>query len=93
MNQFEQSLFKKGYCRLQPGSYRIWISKRWHGMFVRRGLVRKNFYGQYSPHRETLGEFCRWLELYDKLCHDKDFPKSKRQINPAEMDEIRLQII
>lgn len=89
MNEFTQSMFKKGYVKLQAGSYRIWLSKRWHEMFVRRGLVHKNLYGQFNPNTGTLTEFSRWLELYDKLCHDRDYPRSYRQLNSAEIDEIR----
>lgn len=93
MNPFEQELFAKGYIKLQPGSYRIWISKRWHEMFVRRGLVRKNYYKQYCPLMETLQEFCRWDDLYDKLCHDRDFPKSRPFLTENEIVEIRREVI
>lgn len=93
MNELEKRLFAKGYIKLQLGSYRVWISKKWHEMFVRRGLVRKNFYGQFMSNTATLAEFCKWLELYDKACHDRDYPKSEKMVNPAEMEEIRLQVI
>lgn len=93
MNPFEEELFKKGYCKLRLGSYRIWISKRWHEMFVRRGLVRKNFYGQYCPNTLTLQEFIRWSVLYDKVQHDRDYPKSNPLLTPQELEMIRIQII
>lgn len=92
MNPFQQELFKKGYIKLQPGSYRIWISKRWHEFFVRRGLVRKNFYKQYCPNTATLKVFITWLLLYDKAQHDRDYPKSNSQLLPEELERIRLEI-
>lgn len=93
MNEFEKQLFTKGYIKLQLGSYYQWISKRWHEMFVRRGLVHKNFYGQYSCNRDTLDEYIRWCELYEKLCHDRDFPKSSPFLNAAEIEEIRQVVV
>jgi hypothetical protein len=92
MNPFEQSLFQKGYCKLQQGSYHIWISKRWHEMFIRRGLVRKNFYGQFVPNRETLSIFIEWMDLYRKAEHDRDWPKSYKQLTPEEIEKIRLEV-
>ena len=93
MNEFEKQLFKKGYIRLQQGSYMIWISKRWHEMFVRRGLVRKNFYGQWCAVKDSIPEYGRWCDLYDKLCHDRDFPKSNPFLTESEIIEIRQTII
>lgn len=93
MNEFEQSLFAKGYVHLPMGSYYQWISKRWHEMFVRRGLVQRNFYGQYTPNRATLSVFSEWVELYDKTMHDKDFPKSNAFLTLGELEKIRLEVI
>lgn len=93
MNEFEKQLFTKGYIKLQLGSYRTWMSKRWHEMFIRRGLVRKNFYGQYSPQADNVAEFCKWLDRYDKLQHDRDFPKSYKQLTESEIIEIRATVI
>lgn len=92
MNPLQAELFKKGYCKLQQGSYHLWISKKWHEMFVGRGLVRKNLYGQYVPNRETLREFIIWMDLYSKVEHDRDFPKSYPQLTETEKGMIRLQI-
>lgn len=92
MNPLEESLFKKGYCKLQHGSYYVWISKRWHEMFVRRGLVRKNFYGQFVGNRDTIQELIRWLDLYTKVEHDRDFPKSPPQLKEEERVEIRQTV-
>lgn len=93
MNEFENDLFKKGYVKLQLGSYRIWMGKKWHEMFVRRGLVKKNFFGQYSPQKDSLQEFCRWLTLYDKLEHDRDYPKSNPFLTGEEIIEIRAVVV
>lgn len=89
MSQFTKDMIKKGYVKLQAGSYRIWISKRWHEMFVRRGLVHRNFYGQFSPYKDSLAEFGKWLDLYDKLCHDRDYPRSNPFLSTEEVIEIR----
>lgn len=93
MNTYEKQLLDKGYIKLELGSYRKWISLKWHRMFIRRGLVRKNFYKQYSPVLERLDEFCKWDTLYDKIQHDRDFPKSIRLITEEEMREIRQTIV
>lgn len=93
MNPFEESLFKKGYVKLQLGSYRIWMGKKWHEMFVRRGLVRKNFFGQFTINKDSLEEFCRWLTLYDKLEHDRDYPKSNKFLTEEEIIEIRAVVV
>ncbi len=85
-------MIKKGWVKLQPGSYRIWMSKRWHEMFVRRGLVRKNLYQQFIPNTGNLLEFMKWLELYDKAQHDRDFPRSYKQLTETEVLEIRQEI-
>lgn len=92
MKPFELDLFKRGYIKLQPGSYNIWISKKWHEMFVRTGLVVKNFYGQYVPYKKTLQEFMKWSEFYDKVMHDREFPKSKPFLTEEERIEIRARI-
>lgn len=92
MNEFEIYLFNKGYCKLVQGSYRTWISKRWHEMFVRRGLVTKNFDQQYSPYKDTLPEFLKWLAFYDKSQHDREFPRSKRFLTEEELIEIRTHV-
>lgn len=92
MNPFEIELFKKGYVKLQLGSYYIWISKRWHEMFVRRGLVAKNFYGQWCCVKDNFTEYDRWCVLYDKLCHDRDFPKSLPFLTENEILEIRATV-
>ena len=89
MEPFTESMIKKGYVKLAMGSYRIWVSKKWHEMFVRRGLVRKNFYGQFCPNTGSLPEFIRWLSLYDKLIHDRDYPRSNPMLTPEELVEIR----
>ncbi len=92
MNEFTEFMIKKGWVKLQPGSYRTWMSKRWHEMFERRGLVRKNFYQQFVPNTGSLPEFIKWLELYDKAQHDRDYPKSYKQLTEEESREIRQMI-
>lgn len=92
MNPFETELFKKGYVKLQHGSYYVWISKRWHEMFVRRGLVKKNFYGQYCCVKENFSEYDKWCVLYEKTCHDRDFPKSYKQLTEGDTLEIRQYV-
>ena len=84
MNEYEKQLFEKGYVKLQLGSYRMWISKRWHEFFCYQGFVRKNFYGQFVSNTKSLKEFIRWLELYDKAMHDRDYPKSYSQLSEEE---------
>lgn len=93
MNEYEKQLFTRGYIKLQPGSYRIWVGKKWHEMFVRRGLVRKNLYKQYVANTHSLSVFIRWLDLYDKTQHDRDFPKSYKQLTEEELLEIRREVI
>ncbi len=93
MNEFTQHMISKGWVKLQLGSYRVWMRKKWHEMFVCRGLVRKNFYQQFVPNTLTLSEFSRWLSLYDKTQHDHEFPKSKPFLTPDEITEIRQIII
>ncbi len=93
MEELQKELFSKGYIKLQQGSYRIWVSKRWHEMFSRRRLVNKNLYKQYVANRETLSEFIKWLDLYDKAEHDKSFPKSEKQLTEEELVEIRREIL
>ena len=93
MSELQTQLFNKGYIKLQPGSYRIWISKRWHEMFSSRRLVNKNLYKQYIPNRETLPEFIKWLELYDKAEHDRDFPLQEKWLSEEELIEIRREIL
>lgn len=92
MNPFETELFKKGYVKLQMGSYRTWISKRWHEFFVRRGLVHKNFYKQWCPDTETLPIFIRWLKLYDKAEHDRDYPRSNPLLKKEELEMIQREV-
>lgn len=92
-SEFNTHLAKKGYVKLPLNSYRTCISGKWHAMFVRRGLVQKNFYGQYSPNTATLQEFIKWLELYDKTQHDRDFPNSYKQLTPQEIIEIRAAVV
>ena len=92
MNPFESELFSKGYIKLPLGSYALWISKKWHMMFVRRGLVIKNFYNQYIIVGENLSVYLKWIRLYDKTQHDRDFPKSKRFLTEAEGLEIRREV-
>lgn len=62
-------------------------------MFVRRGLVRKNIYKQYVPNMETLKVFIEWMVLYDKVMHDKDFPKSNPFLTPGDREKIRFEIV
>ncbi len=93
MNPFETELFSKGYIRLVAGSYRTWVSKKWHEMFVRRGLVHKNFYKQYITDRVALTEFIRWLELYDKAQHDRDWPRSYPQLTKDELTMIQREVV
>ncbi len=93
MNEFEKQLFAKGYIKLQQGSYRIWVSKKWHDMFVRRGLVRKTFDGQYSPNTGSFSEFIKWLDLYDKMQHDREYPKSYKKLSESEILEIRREVV
>lgn len=92
MNEYQTLLFKKGYVLLTLGSYRRWMSKRWHEMFVRQGWVRKNLYGQYNPNTETLPQFCEWLSLYDKAMHDRDYPRSFPQLSADETIKIKTNI-
>jgi hypothetical protein len=92
MDELQQYLFARGYIRLQPGSYHTWISGKWHAMFVRRGLVNKNFYKQYVPNTQSLSEFIKWLVLYDKAQHDRDYPQSYKQLTEAESIEIRREV-
>lgn len=93
MNPFEIELFHKGYIKLQPGSYRIWMSKKWHEMFVRRGFVKKNFYKQYVGNMDTLSYFIIWLTLYDKAQHDRDFPRSSPFLKKEELEMIQREIV
>ncbi len=93
MNEFEKRLFSKGYIKLQPGSYRIWVSSKWHEMFKRRRLVAKNFYNQYCPNMNTLEEFIKWLDIYIKVEHDRDFPKSNPWLQEEELRNIRREIV
>lgn len=93
MNEYQKQLFTKGYIKLQPGSYRIWISSRWHDMFKRRGLVHKNLYSQYVPDIYSLPEFISWLVLYDKAQHDRDFPHSYKLLTEEELMQIRREVV
>ncbi len=92
MDKFTEHMIKKGWVKLQPGSYRTWMSKRWHEMFERRGLVRKNLYQQFVANTGSLPEFIKWLDLYDKAQHDRDFPKSNKFLTEEESREIRQMI-
>lgn len=93
MNAFEEYLQERGYIKLELGSYRTWVSERWHRMFVGRGLVRQNLYQQYVPNRGILPEFIRWLDLYDRAQHDRDYPASRPLLLDAEVEEIRRIIV
>lgn len=92
-SEFDTSMFAKGYVKLPSGSYRLWISKKWHEMFVRRGLVSRNFYGQFNPDTISLREFIIWLKLYDASCHDRNFPNSKPQLKIEQLAMIRKEVI
>ena len=92
MSDFDSYMFTKGYVRLQPGSYHVWVSKKWHEMFVRRGFVKKNFYKQYCPNMDTIKEFITWLTLYDKSLHDRDFPRSNPLLKKEELEMIQREV-
>lgn len=89
MNEFEKFLQERGYIKLELGSYYRWISVKWHRMFIRNGLVKLNFYNQYSPTKEKLLEFSKMSNLYDRVQHDRDYPKSMPQVTKEEKEQIK----
>lgn len=42
-------LLSKGYCKLELGSYHVWVLKDWHEFFVTNGFVRQDRLGKFIP--------------------------------------------
>lgn len=90
-NPIQNELFKKGYVYLPIGSYRRWILKNWHELFVYKKLITRNAYGQFVPLRDTLRDFMYWDNLYNQFERARDNVPKGSLLTPEEAAAIKQE--
>lgn len=86
VEEAKKRLAEWDYVTLELGSYKRFIYRRWHEYFVKNGLVKQSYTGQFTI--TNAQRFCEWIQLYDDWMNAREFPQSYT-LTPEQAKKIR----